>query len=378
MVLREMRSYSPAMISDSITVAVFDGAATDHGRVVSEVFLTGRTAGASVTAFLMTLLFGPFAIRWLRLRFRERIASDSQTLNELHADKADTPTMGGVFLMAAVVLSSVIWGDLRNTLVLTALSVVVSLTVLGAVDDWIKQRTERKGLGARQKLVVQIVISCGAALALRDYLAQQSLGHQLFVFGTQHDFAWSPLFLLWAVLVLVGSSNAVNLTDGLDGLATGCTVPAGAAFAILTYLSGNRLLSEHLHMPHVIGCGELTIVLGALVGAMLGFLWFNCHPAQVFMGDAGSLPIGGLLAVGALACRQEILLTVIGGVFVVETLSVIIQVTGYRLVGRRLLRCSPLHNHFVFRGDSETQIVVRFWIFAVILAIAGLATLNLR
>ena len=344
----------------------------------SRVFLTARTAAASITAFLMTLVLGPMAIRWLKKRFRERIVSDSATLNELHADKKDTPTMGGLFVMGAILVSSLLWCDLNSPLVWTGLFIVLLFTSIGAWDDWVKQRTDRNGLAARQKLGLQLMVSVAAAVMLFQILKTQPFGTDLVWPLGNAALPLGAFFVVWATLVMVGASNSVNLTDGLDGLAAGCTISCGTAFAILTYLSGHSVISDYLSIPYVPGCGELTIMLGALVGAALGFLWFNCHPAEVFLGDAGSLPIGGLLAVAALASRQELLLVVIGGVFVVETLSVMLQVAWYRRTGRRLIRCSPLHNHFVFRGDNETKIVTRFWIAAILLAIVGLASLKLR
>lgn len=344
----------------------------------SRVYLTARTAAASVSAFVLAIILGPIAIRWLKARFRERVHSDSERLNELQADKNETPTMGGLFVMAAVVFSTLIWSDLSSRYVLAGIFVVVSLTGLGALDDWIKQTTSRKGLTVRQKLSGQLFIATVAVLLI--WLEQRGqphgtsliwpLGNMTIILG--------PWFILWGVLVLVGTSNAVNLTDGLDGLATGCTIFAGSAFVALTYLCGHRVMADYLMIPHIAGAGELTIMLGALVGAMLGFLWFNCYPAQVFMGDAGSLPIGGLLAVSALVIRQEVLLVIVGGVFVLETLSVIFQVAWFRLTGRRLIRCSPLHNHFLFRGDHEIKIVTRFWIGSALLAIVGIASLKLH
>lgn len=344
----------------------------------SPVFLTARIAGASVAAFLAAILLGPVVIRWLKKRFRERIASASETLNELHASKQDTPTMGGVFIMAAVLIATFLFGNLTSPYVQLAIFVVTSLTALGAADDWVKQRTTRNGLSARQKFLIQCFIAGIAGWLL--YQEQQSEPY-----GT--DLVWPlgnfviPLgafFVLWAALVLIASCNAVNLTDGLDGLAPGCSILSCGAFVALTYLSGHSVFAEYLRIPHFVGSGELAVMLGALVGAMLGFLWFNCFPAQVFMGDAGSLPVGGMLAVAALVTRQEVLLIVIGGVFVVETVSVIVQVATFKLTGKRPLRCSPLHNHFVFRGDPETKIVIRFWIVAAVLAIVGIGSLKLH
>lgn len=344
----------------------------------SRVFLTARIACASLVAFLTAVLLGPIGIRWLRQRFRERIASNSETLNKLHASKQETPTMGGVLIMAGVLTATLLFADLRNHYVWLSIFVTAAMTVLGAWDDWTKQQTEKNGLSVRYKLVYQIIIAAAAGLWL--FVEQRHLtfaGDLVWPLGNV-TLSLGPAFLVWAVLVIVGTSNAVNLTDGLDGLAAGCTVLSGSAFALLTYLSGHSVLSEYLRIPHFSGSGELAVLLGALVGAMLGFLWFNCHPAEAFMGDAGSLPTGAILAISALTIRQEVLLALIGGVFVVETLSVILQVSCYRMTGKRIIRCSPLHNHFVFRGDAETKIVIRFWIVAAILAIIGLASLKVR
>lgn len=344
----------------------------------SRVYLTARTAAASVTAFALAMLLGPVAIRWLKAHCGERIDSASKKLNELHASKNHTPTMGGVFIMAAVVLSSLLWADLSSGYVRVGLFVVTTLTGLGALDDWIKLTTSRKGLSVRQKLVGQVFVAGIAAVLIWMLQHDQPGGTDLiWPFGNA---AWTlgSGFIAWAVFVIVGTSNGVNLTDGLDGLATGCTVFVGSAFVGLTYLCGHQVMANYLLIPHIVGSGELTVLLGALVGSMLGFLWFNCYPAQVFMGDAGSLPTGGLLAVAALAIRQELLLAVVGGVFVVETLSVILQVSWFRLTGRRLILCSPLHNHFVFRGDHEIKIVTRFWIGSALLALVGIASLKLH
>lgn len=344
----------------------------------SRVFLTARAALATVTAFLAAILLGPVAIRWLKGRFRERIDSASSRLNELHAAKQNTPTMGGLFLVAAIVLTTLLWGDLSNAYVQMALVCSLSFAALGAADDWIKLRTARRGLTARQKFVVQV----GLALLIGGWLyavpSSQPAAHDLvWPFGN-FRIPLGVLFIGWAAFLLVGSSNGVNLTDGLDGLASGCVVTSGAAVAGVTYLAGHARFAEYLQIPYVPGCGELAVVLGGMVGAVLGFLWYNCHPAQVFMGDTGSLPLGALLALGMLAAKQELLLAVIGGVFVVETLSVILQVGCNKTLGFKPLRCSPLHNHFVFRGDPEPRIVTRFWIASVILAVIGAVCLKLH
>ena len=349
-----------------------------HAAGESRVFLTTRTALASLTAFLLAIVLGPRAIAWLRKRFRERIASDSARLNELHAGKAATPTMGGLFILGSVVLSILLWGDLTNRYVQIGLLVATGLGGLGAADDWIKLNSRRNGLSVRQKLLGQSLIALAAGAILYLFHRDRPLGLELlWPFGGAGVWLGAG-FIVWSTLVLVGSSNAVNLTDGLDGLAGGCMIFSGSAFAALAYLAGHRVMAEYLHIPYFPGAGELAIVLGATVGAVLGFLWFNCYPAQVFMGDTGSLPLGGLIGLAALVTRQEALLIIIGGVFVLETLSVILQVAWFRCTGRRVLACSPLHNHLLFRGEHEVKIVTRFWIGAALLAIAGIASLKIR
>ncbi len=338
--------------------------------------LTARTAAAAVAAFLLATLLGPTAIRWLKLRCRERIDSASARLNELHASKQNTPTMGGLFVVAAIVLATLVLGDLRTPYVQMSLVAAVGFGGLGALDDWIKLSTQRRGLTARSKLVVQL----GLAGILAVWIAetQRELPEALLLRLPPSGLA-IPLGVLaipWTCLVITGSSNGVNLTDGLDGLASGCLVFAGSAFVALTYLAGHADLATYLSVPHVSGSGELSVVLGAMVGAVLGFLWFNCYPAQVFLGDTGSLPLGALLGLAASVTRQEVLLVIVGGVFVIETLSVILQVGCYRLFGRRLIACSPLHNHFVFQGLHEIKIVTRFWIGGALLAILGVASLK--
>ena len=295
----------------------------------SNVNLTARTAMASVTSFLVAIMLGPAAIRWLKSRFRERIDSDSERLNELQANKSSTPTMGGLFVVGAILLSVLLWSDLSSRYVQIALFIAVAFAALGGIDDWIKLSTTRNGLSIKQKLSVQIGLSLLVGYFL--YVEHSSKPNGL-------DLIW-PLgntsiylgtgFIVWSMLVMVAGSNAVNLTDGLDGLASGCMIFAGSAFVALTYLAGHKVMADYLTIPFISGCGELSIVLGAMVGAVLGFLWFNCYPAQVFMGDTGSLAIGALLAFAALVTRQEILLVVVGGIFVIETLSVILGVNAY-------------------------------------------------
>lgn len=344
----------------------------------SRVYLTARIAAASLIAFAAAVVLGPLAIRFLRSRFRERIDSASARLNELHQAKQNTPTMGGLFICAAILVATLIFGDLANTYVQQGLFVTLSFAAVGAADDALKLRGGKRGLTARQKLLGQIVAATITVVWLYQVQRQQPAGLELvFPLGRGHWFLGAA-FIPWGLFLLVGSSNGVNLTDGLDGLAAGCVIFAGAAFTALTYLAGHRAFADYLSMPYVAGAGELAVLLGAMVGAVLGFLWYNCHPAAVFMGDTGSLPLGALLALAALAARQELLLAIIGGVFVIETLSVILQVGCYKLTGRRVLACSPLHNHYVFRGVHEIKIVTRFWIVSALLAILGVASLKLQ
>lgn len=344
----------------------------------SRVFLTARIALASMTSFLVALLFGPIVIRWLKRHFRERIASDSQQLNALHAGKENTPTMGGLFICAAILLATLLWGNLRNSYVNTSIGVVLTFCGLGAWDDWIKLSTQRNGLTVKQKFGVQCLLAAGFSYGL--WVIHQTKAGGLDLVSPIGDWRISLGigFIFWSAFVLVGSSNGVNLTDGLDGLAGGCLIFAGSAFAALCYLSGHKQMSEYLVIPHIEGCGEMAVVMAAMVGAMLGFLWFNCHPAQVFMGDAGSLPLGALLGLAAIATRQEFLLVVIGGIFVIESLSVIVQVGYFKWTRTRLLACSPLHNHYRFKGHHEMKIVVRFWIVSALLALLALASLKIR
>lgn len=344
----------------------------------SRVFLTARIALAAVISFITALIFGPYAIRWLKQRFRERIVSDSQKLNELHAGKRDTPTMGGIFIVLAIVVAAVLCGDLTNRYLLQSLIVVIGFGAIGVHDDWIKVSSRKKGMTVRQKFFWQWLLAFLVAALLYFVQADKPRGLELVFPIGKYSLAIGLLFIVWAAFVMVGSSNGVNLTDGLDGLASGCLIFAGSAFAALSYVSGHRVMAEYLNIAHMTGAGELGVLFGALVGAMLGFLWFNCHPAQVFMGDTGSLPSGALLGYGALVTRQEVLLLIVGGIFVIETLSVILQVGYFKMTGKRVLRCSPLHNHFVFQGEPETRIVTRFWIGAALLAMIGIASLKIR
>ncbi len=369
-------------------VALASGSIDAPAAVHSGLSLPARMVFCGLTAMLMVLMAGPLAIRLLKRGCQERIVSDSAQLNQLQAGKQGTPTMGGLFLMAVLLLCTFIWCDCRNEYIQLGIFLLISLTALGAVDDWIKLRGHRKGLTVRQKLAGQLVISLIVAVGLAFLRRSQISGLHIFIPFvdlpyTELQFSeWSffsgALYAIWAAVVIAGTSNAVNLTDGLDGLAAGCTFSSGLAGVCLLCLSSQPTFAEHLRIPFVAGSAESAVFLSGLVGGILGFLWFNCYPAQVFMGDAGSLPVGGLLAFAALVAQQEILLLVTGGVFAAETISVILQVCCFKMTGKRLIRCSPLHNHFLFAGHHEMKIVTRFWIASILMAMAAIAWIGIR
>ena len=340
--------------------------------------ITLRAALAAMVSFLLAVLLGPRLIAWLRRRFREPIKSDSPEVCRLHQGKQATPTMGGLFIVAGLVGGTLLLGDLANRYVLLALWVAGGLTLLGAVDDLVKLRTPGNGLSAGKKLAGQLVVAAVAAVVLyQDHAAlADGLALPPPLGGSGVSLGW--WFIPLAVLVIVGSSNAVNLTDGLDGLAGGCLVFATAAMTLVVYAAGHAQWAAYLDLPRIPGCGEMTVLAAGMIGALAGFLWFNCHPAQVFMGNTGALPLGGLLGLLAVVARQELLLVVVGGVFVAEAGSVILQVAFYKWRRRRLFLCAPLHHHFQFRGWPENKIVVRFWIAAALCALLGAAGLKLH
>ncbi len=337
---------------------------------------TFRAAGAATVGFLLTVLLGPRWIAWLRRRFREPLETRSPQLTRLQKAKQWTPTMGGLFIVGGLLLGSLVWADLRNPYVAVTLTTVAALGILGALDDLTKLARRGPGLSVRTKLVFQTIIALVAGLWLYQIhqATPDGLMLQLPVAGTIGDLGlwYVPL----AVVFIVGFSNAVNLTDGLDGLAAGCTLLSLMTMAVVAYLGGNFIVSSHAISADAHHAGEMLVVAAAASGGVLGFLWFNCYPAHVFMGDTGSQPLGGLLAMMALCTRHELLLLVVGGVFVVEAASVVLQVGSFRLRKKRVLRCAPLHHHFQFEGWSETQIVVRFWIAAAICASMGLGSLR--
>ncbi len=347
-------------------------------------YVTFRAVAAAITAFAISLVFGNWVIRKLiSLKVGQpiRTAEEVRHLAVLHGAKQGTPTMGGVLIIGAVFLSSVLWARLDNRFVWLALFSLVYLGALGFADDYLKvTKKKTDGISGRIKLVFQIAL---AALVTGVFLTSpllevqaRSLYLPFFKAPVIANMSWFT-FAFFA-LVIVGSSNAVNLTDGLDGLAIGCTVTVAFAYALISYAAGNYRIAEYLQVPFYPFAGELTVLCGALVGAGLGFLWFNCHPAKVFMGDTGSLAIGGMMGVVAICCKQELLLAVVGGVFVIEAFSVILQVLSFQMTGRRIFLMSPMHHHFELAGWKENTVIVRFWILSGIFALLGLATLKLR
>lgn len=342
-------------------------------------YLTFRSGGAVVTAIVISFLLGPSLIRWLKQiqRGGQPIRTDGP---ESHlVTKQGTPTMGGVLILIALTTSTLLWADLTNGYVWTVLCVTVGFGLVGFGDDYMKlSRRNHKGLPGKVKLVAEVAIAIGAALWI-VYLTREPLSTSLafpFVKSVLLDLGWG--FLALAAFVMVGASNAVNLTDGLDGLAIVPVMIAAACFGLISYFVGNTIFANYLLIHHVPGSGELAVFGAALVGASLGFLWFNAPPAMVFMGDTGSLSVGGALGAISVITKHEIVLAIIGGLFVLETVSVIVQVASFKLTGKRVFRMAPLHHHFEKKGWAEPTIVIRFWIIASILALAGLSTLKLR
>ena len=347
-------------------------------------YISFRAMGAGLTAFLLSLFFGKAVIkRLIMLKMGQpiRTAEEVHRLNELQAWKQGTPTMGGILLIGAVIVSSLLWARPNNPLLWITLFTALYLSALGFWDDYLKVTKKKSdGIRSRLKFLLQSLLALIVTLFFVFTPSLAAQAQELYV-----PFFKEPLIahlgvatFFFYLLVIVGTSNAVNLTDGLDGLAAGCTVMAAIAYTIFTYVAGNLKAATYLHVPHNIYSGELAVVSMALAGASLGFLWWNCHPARVFMGDTGSLAIGGLLGVLAISCKQELILIIVGGVFVAEVLSVILQVASFKLTGRRIFKMSPLHHHFELLGWKESTVTVRFWIMAIILGIIGLATLKLR
>ena len=339
-------------------------------------YITFRAAYAAVTALILSFLFGPKLIAFLtKYKAKQQVRVDGP---QSHLSKSGTPVMGGILIIVAVVVSVVLWQDIHSKYTWIGILGFIGFGLIGFFDDFLKIATRSsEGLKARVKIIGQVAIS----LAIVIYL-----------FGSRHDhtavlylpFFKFPLldlqviYIPFAVILLVGTSNSVNLTDGLDGLATGLIILVGITFALLSYLTGRADYAEYLGIPYIEGSGELTVLCLALVGACVGFLWYNSHPAEVFMGDTGSLSLGGLIGIIALIIKKEVLLIIVGGVFVIEALSVIIQVFSFKLTGKRVLKMAPLHHHFELLGWAESKVVVRFWILGALFSIISLSTLKIQ
>ncbi len=357
-------------------------------------YLTFRTAFASLTALMIALIIGPFVIDKLRqFQISQYIREEGP---ESHKKKSGTPTMGGVLIAIAILLPTILWSDLANPFVWIVVLSTMAFGAIGFADDYIKVVQRRNlGLTARAKMFWQVIVSVLMACALVVLEQFRMFSTRLTVPFVKHihpELTWPWLgsvthisvlaflpFVIFVTLVLVFSSNAVNLTDGLDGLAIGCTIIAAGALAVLTYVSGHVVFADYLELQRMPMVGELTIFCGAMVGASIGFLWYNAHPAEVFMGDVGSLALGGAISTVAVIIRQELLLPFIGGIFVLEALSVILQVGSYKLrKGKRIFKMAPLHHHFELLGWKESKVIARFWIAALVFALFALTTLKLR
>jgi phospho-N-acetylmuramoyl-pentapeptide-transferase len=357
-------------------------------------YLTFRTAFASLTALLIGMLIGPFVIERLReFQIGQYIREDGP---QSHLKKGGTPTMGGVLICISILVPTLLWADLSNPAVWIAVLSTLAFGAIGFADDYIKVVHKRsKGLSARQKLGLQLAVSAIIAIALLQLEARRSYNTRLMVpFAKRFrpDLVWQWMgaiphlhwlafvpFVVFVMIVIAGASNAVNLTDGLDGLAIGCTIIAAGALTVLTYVSGHVVFSDYLELDRMPMVSELTVFCGSMVGASIGFLWYNAHPAEIFMGDVGSLALGGAIGTVAVIIKQELLLPFIGGVFILEALSVVLQVGSYKLRGgKRIFLMAPLHHHFELLGWSESKVIARFWILALVFALFALTTLKLR
>ena len=352
--------------------------AADFGPFNLFRYITFRTGGAVLTALIISFVIGPALIRWLKSKQGEGqpIRSDGP---ETHLKKKGTPTMGGLMILIAVIVSTLLWVDLSNAYTWIVLLVTVGFGLVGFGDDYLKlTKRNPKGLPGKLKLVAQVGVSLVASVLIVVVTPEPLATGLSIPFFKEVLVQMGWLFLPFAVFVMVGASNAVNLTDGLDGLAIVPVMIAAGCFALIAYLVGNSIFANYLQLHYVPRAGELTVFCGALVGASLGFLWFNAPPAMVFMGDTGSLSVGGALGAISVVTKHEIVLAIVGGLFVLETVSVIVQVASFKLTGKRVFRMAPLHHHFEKKGWAEPTVVIRFWIIASVLALVGLSTLKLR
>lgn len=341
-------------------------------------YITFRTVGALVTSAVFVFLFGPMIIRSLKLRQGkgQPIRADGP---ETHFAKAGTPTMGGLMIISGIMFASLIWANLSSMYVWCVLLVMLGFGAIGFYDDYLKvSKASHKGFSGRLRLVLEFIIAGIACYVIMSNGEQPFSSSLTFPFFKDWLVDLGLFFVLFGAFVIVASGNAVNLTDGLDGLAIVPVMIAAGSFGLIAYLAGNFIFSDYLQIHFVSGTGELAVLCGAVIGAGLGFLWFNAPPAAIFMGDTGSLALGGMIGTTAVATKHEIVLAIIGGLFVMEALSVIIQVASFKMTGKRVFRMAPIHHHFEKKGWTESQVVIRFWIVAVILALIGLSTLKLR
>jgi phospho-N-acetylmuramoyl-pentapeptide-transferase len=377
-------------LSDITTWAAARGIDNDFLKALNVFsYITFRAICAGLTAFILSIAFGNIVIRKLiSLKFGQpiRTAAEVHKLHELHGAKKGTPTMGGVLLIGSVVISTILWAKPTNPFVWLVLFSTIFLGGIGFYDDWLKvSKKSSDGISSRLKFVLQCVLAGIFTIFFVTNPKLWATAQQLFIPFLKEPllFGMGAFTFIFYLLVIVGTSNAVNLTDGLDGLAAGCTATVAATYAVLVYVAGNIKTATYLQVPFVsysseTTVGELSILCVALLGACHGFLWWHAHPARVFMGDTGSLAIGGMLGAVAICCKQELLLVIVGGVFVMEAMSVILQVASFKTTGRRIFKMSPIHHHFELSGWKENTVIVRFWILSVLFALLGLATLKLR
>ncbi len=338
-------------------------------------YITFRTIVAAVTALFIALILGPVIIRkFAQEKIEENIRDDGPTS---HFEKQGTPTMGGLLIVIAILISTLLWGELSSKQVWIVIAVIVGFALIGFADDYKKLR-KGKGISIRWKYFFQSVIGLGAAVVIFSTATVPAETELIVPFFKDVAVPLGFGFIVLTYLMIVGMSNSVNFTDGLDGLAIMPTVMVGAALGLIAYLVGHSEFALYLHIPYIAGMGELTIICGGIIGAGLGFLWFNAYPAQVFMGDVGALSLGAALGVIGVLVRHEIVLLIMGGIFVLETASVIVQVASYKLIGRRVFQMAPLHHHFELKGWPEPRIIVRFWIISMLLVLIGLSMLKLR
>jgi phospho-N-acetylmuramoyl-pentapeptide-transferase len=342
-------------------------------------YITFRTGGAMITALVFVFLFGPWIIDHLRLKQGKGQPIRSDGPQSHLVTKKGTPTMGGLMILFGIVVSTLLWANPANAYVWVVLGVTLSFGAVGFYDDYLKvTKQTHSGFAGRTRLLIEALIAAAACFAIAS-LGRGSLATSLtFPFFKELVLPLGWFFVVFGAFIIVGAGNAVNLTDGLDGLATVPVIIAALSFGFISYLVGNTVFADYLNVHYVAGTGELAVLCGAVIGSGLGFLWFNAPPASIFMGDTGSLALGGMLGTIAVATKHEIVLAVIGGLFVLEAVSVIVQVASFKLTGKRVFRMAPIHHHFEQLGWTEPQIVIRFWIISVVLALAGLSTLKLR